>query len=150
MLRGLGAAASAGAALSVGRALAQDVTSSSASAVLGAQVLTVGPGGQFADPQAAVDAITDSSATRRYVVLLLPGTYMLEDTLRLNGSDAGASGGKDYISFMGIERESCIVSRPTSPGIISPVIQAADHCRIANLTVTSSASRLIPWHTVVW
>src|SRR5207248_7919925 len=48
-----------------------------------------------------------------------------------------------------IERESCIVSRPTSPGVISPVIQAADHCRIANLTVTSSASRLIHWDTDV-
>lgn len=138
-----GIAASTGVALSGTRVTAQVETATA----VGNQVITVGLGGQFADLQAAVDSITDSSASKRYVILVLPGTFILNDPLTLNGSQAGAGGGKDFISLVGIDRDSCVISRASSRGVLSPVIQAADHCRIANLTVTSSVSRLIHWDT---
>jgi hypothetical protein len=110
-------------------------------------VITVGEGGQYPDPLAAVESIDDATGLRPCVVLLLPGTYELGDAaLYLNGG--GSSDGlKDFISLVGVDRDSCIVSRSISDDVLNPVIQAGNHCRIANLTITSTVSRLIHWDT---
>ncbi|MCD6384294.1 hypothetical protein J7M23_00810, partial [Candidatus Sumerlaeota bacterium] len=100
-------------------------------------VVTVGKdGADFTSIQSAIDSITDSSAMKPYVVLVYPGVY--EEAITIPVS-------KDYISLIGVERESCIISRANP---VSGAMQIGDatvniggeHCALMNLTIKNTAN----------
>lgn len=94
-------------------------------------VITVGKdGADFNSIQEAIDSITDSSATKPYVVMVYPGVY--EETVDIPAS-------KSYISLVGVDRNSCQIKKNQFVGgdnVASGVIRLyASHILIKNLTI---------------
>lgn len=68
-------------------------------------IVTVGKSGaQFADPVKALDSITDANATNRYVLLVGPGVYDVNEQIQL----------KNYVSLIGSGEKSTIFSGKTN------------------------------------
>lgn len=115
----------------------------------GPQVITIGPAGSGADftgnraIQQAVDSITDSSVTKPYTLLMLPGIITPGSASTDEQALDGSAHNKAYINLVGVDRDACIISRPASPGVGNSVLVSSDFCRIANLTLDSPVSRLI-------
>lgn len=94
------------------------------------QVVTVAKsGGQFTTIQAAIDSITDASASKPYVVYVYPGVYDEQVTL------------KDYVSLYGASRmgtrivhEDGAVTPPTD-GYVVKVMQG---CTVSNIYIENT------------
>lgn len=96
--------------------------SGASAAEFGVKVITVGAGGDFATPQAAIDSITDASSTNRYVVILLPGVH---NSFTM----------KRYVSVEGYGINSSIVNTRWGESIY-----AASDATLSNLKVLYSGS----------
>ncbi len=92
-----------------------------------AQLVTVAKsGGDFTSIQAAINSITDASADKIYVVLVYPGLYQEQVTL------------KSYISLVGIDRDACQIEFSSSSGaVIMAAFSEIRQMRVRQ-TVTSS------------
>ncbi|MDP3696338.1 MAG: hypothetical protein Q8R42_09505, partial [Desulfocapsaceae bacterium] len=95
-------------------------------------VVTVAKGnGKFTDPVAAVNSITDATATNPYLVLIAPGTYTLATTLVM----------KPYVDISGsgenITKLSGAISSAT-PDTTSAVVKGANHTTLSNLSISNT------------
>lgn len=95
-------------------------------------VVTVAKGnGNFTDPVAAVNSITDASATNPYLVLIAPGIYTLTTTLTM----------KPYVDISGSGENVTHLTGPisTSNGdATSAVVAGANHATLSNLSISNT------------
>ena len=78
-------------------------------------VLTVGPDHcHYTSIQAAIDSITDASSSKNYTILVYPGTYAENITM------------KQYVDILGYSRERTIIEGKLTPAI---------HTDISNITI---------------
>ena len=83
-------------------------------------VVTVGTGKDYATIQAAVNAITDNSKLKKYVILVDEGTYDITDA----GIDYIPL--KPYVKIQGVDKAKCIISfRPSTKDSSKNVFQNA-------------------------
>ena len=97
-----------------------------------ANVVTVSAqGGDFTNPVAAVNSISDASASNPYVVLIGPGVYTMTETLVM----------KEYVSVIGTGEQSTKLTGAImaySPDASAAIISGADHATLSNLTVENT------------
>jgi hypothetical protein len=90
-----------------------------------AQVVTVAKsGGDYLTIQGALDSITDNDSTTRYLVLVHPGLYVEQVTM------------KSYVDVRGIDRSAVQIEYGATTGAVI----MADNCEISNLTIELSAT----------
>jgi hypothetical protein len=90
-----------------------------------AQTKTVAKsGGDHLTIQAAIDAISGASSTTRYLVLVHPGLYAEQVTM------------KSWVDVRGIDRASVQIEHAATAGAVI----MADNCEISNLTIENSAT----------
>ena len=99
-------------------------------------VVTVAKGnGKFTDPVAAVNSITDATATNPYLVLIAPGIYTLTTTLVM----------KPYVDISGsgenITKLTGAISSAT-PDATSAIVKGANHTTLSNLSISNTGSNL--------
>jgi hypothetical protein len=86
--------------------------------------------GNFTDPVAAVNSITDASATNPYLVLIAPGTYTLTTTLVM----------KPYVDISGsgenITKLTGAISNTNE--VTSAIIKGANHATLSNLSINNT------------
>jgi hypothetical protein len=80
--------------------------------------------GQFTDPVAAVNSITDASATNPYLVVIGPGVYTITSTLVM----------KQYVSIAGCGEKVTKITGAISTGS-SAIITGASQATLTSLTV---------------
>jgi len=73
--------------------------------------------------QAAINSITDASASKRYAVLVYPGTYTEQITM------------KAYVDLVGMDRDSCVIDYSATGTAVIP----ASNSTLANLSLKSLA-----------
>jgi len=101
------------------------------------QVVTVAKsGGDFTDIQAAIDSITDASASKPYVIKIYPGVYEIgtgEITL------------KAYVTLMGTDKERVKIrgNKPTTTLLHEGTIDMSDNSALHSLCVETYASTSI-------
>jgi hypothetical protein len=83
--------------------------------------------GKFTDPVAAVNSITDASATNPYLVVIGPGVYTVTSTLAMKGYVDIAGSGQNVTKITG-----AISSESSS---ISAIISGVNHSALSSLTV---------------
>lgn len=92
-------------------------------------VITVSvAGGDFTDPVAAVESITDASETNPYLVMIGPGVYVLTETLVM----------KQYVSISGSGQGTTILTGSINGGsrdVSSALISGASNASLSNLTL---------------
>ncbi len=98
------------------------------------QVVTVAKsGGDYTSVQSAIDSITDSGATKPYVILVYPGIY--SETVMLN---------KSYVDLVGVSRDACIITRNFSQAGAASFGDGTLNCNsnnlIANLTIRNTGA----------
>lgn len=86
--------------------------------------------GKFTDPVAAVNSITDASATNPYLVLIAPGIYTLTTAVVM----------KPYIDISGTGENVTVLTGAISNGsfITSAIIKGANHATLSNLSVSNT------------
>lgn len=88
-------------------------------------------GGDFIDPVAAVESITDAAAAKPYLVMIGPGRYTISRTLVM----------KPYVTLAGSGREDTILSGAISTfsyGASSAIVSAADNATLKNMTIENT------------
>ncbi len=98
-------------------------------------------GGDFSDPVAVVNAITDASANNRYVLSIAPGEYQLTQTLVL----------KPFVDIKGsganVTKLTGSVSTPIGKGIISDytsaLVAGADNSTISSISIENKGGSYI-------
>jgi hypothetical protein len=91
-------------------------------------VITVAKGnGKFTDPVAAVNSITDASASNPYLVVSAPGVYTVTSSLQMRQYVDIAGSGENVTKIMGA------VSAGTYS--TSAIIKGAHHATLSSLTV---------------
>ncbi len=94
-----------------------------------AHVVTVSAqGGDFTDPVAAVNSISDAGPSNPYVVLIGPGIYTLTETLVM----------KEYVSVMGTGEQSTKLTGAIGGGSLdanSALVSGADNAVLSDLTL---------------
>jgi hypothetical protein len=93
-------------------------------------VVTVAKGnGNFTDPVAAVNSITDASATNPYLVLIAPGIYTLTTTLVM----------KPYVDISGSGENITKITGAISGSDLatSSIIKGANHTTLSNLSISN-------------
>ncbi len=97
-----------------------------------ANVVTVSAqGGDFTNPVAAVNSITNASASNPYVVLIGPGVYTMTETLVM----------KEYVSVIGTGEQSTKLTGAIwaySFDASTAIISGADHATLSDLTVENT------------
>lgn len=92
-------------------------------------VITVSPsGGDFTDPVAAVNSISDNSSTNRYLVIVGPGEYTLTQPLVLKPYVEVRGSGKDVTTLTGALSSSSI-------GSSSAIVVGAANSGISDLSI---------------
>lgn len=87
--------------------------------------------GKFTDPLAAVNSITDASATNPYLVLIAPGQYTLTTTLVM----------KPYVDITGSGENVTLLTgaiSTTNPDATSAVVKGANHATLSNLSISNT------------
>ena len=95
-------------------------------------VIVAKSGGDFTDPIAAVNSITDASAAKPYLVKVMPGVYDLgTSTLQMKAYVTLEGNGAEntIINATSAETESC------NQGTVNGTINMADNSAVKNLTV---------------
>ena len=87
-------------------------------------------GGDFTNPVAAVNSITDASAAKPYLVMIGPGVYTLTQTLVM----------KPFVTISGSGRNATTLTGAISLGNAtnSAVISGADNATLRGLTVENT------------
>jgi hypothetical protein len=94
-------------------------------------IVTVAKGnGNFTNPVAAMNSITDASATNPYLVLIAPGTYTLTTTLVMKPY-VDISGSGEYITKLA----GAISSTDTTT---SAIVKGANHATLSNLCISNT------------
>ncbi len=89
------------------------------------QTVTVAKaGGDYTTIQAAITAIIDAAETKRYLVLVYPGKYTEQVTM------------KDWVDVRGIDRQSVQIEYGATTGAII----MDDNCALENLTIENSST----------
>jgi hypothetical protein len=86
--------------------------------------------GKFTDPVAAVNSITDASATNPYLVLIAPGKYTLTATMVMKPY-VDISGSGEYITKLA----GAISSTDTAT---SAIVKGANHATLSNLSISNT------------
>ena len=92
--------------------------------------------GDYTTIQAAIDSITDSSATNPYTVLVYPGVYDL-------GTNGNITLNKQYTTLSGISRDSCIITASSlrnSPTLLGVLHVYTYSNTVENLTIKNTAA----------
>jgi len=86
--------------------------------------------GMFTDPVAAVNSITDASASNPYLVVIGPGIYTITSTLQM----------KEYVDIAGCGENVTTVTGAlsTCSYVSSAIISGADHCALTSLNVENT------------
>ncbi len=87
-------------------------------------------GGDFSDPRAAIDSITDAAANKVYSICIGPGTYNLSRTLKM----------KPYVDIIGSGEGATILKGPgSSSGLASSaVVAGADNAALSMLSIRAT------------
>jgi len=89
-------------------------------------------GGDFTDPVAAVNSISDASASNPYLIKIMPGTYEIGSNITM----------KNHVSIEGSGQETTYInatySTPYSSG--GSLVVAANNSRISNLSLTNDCT----------
>jgi len=95
-------------------------------------VVTVAKGNsKFTNPVAAVNSITDASATNPYLVLIAPGTYTLTTTLVM----------KPYVDISGSgENITSLTGAISSANLdeTAAIVKGANHTTLSNLSISNT------------
>lgn len=95
-------------------------------------IVTVAKGnGKFTDPVAAVNSITDASATNPYLVLIAPGKYTLTATMVM----------KPYVDITGSGENVTLLTGAISsgnPDATSAIVKGANHATLSNLSISNT------------
>ena len=83
-------------------------------------------GAPFTSIQAAIDSITDESASNRYLVTVAPGTYAESVTMT------------DWISLRGSGQRGTIITAPGSNNTADATLHGANNSEISHLTVQNT------------
>jgi hypothetical protein len=95
-------------------------------------VVTVAKGnGKFTNPVAAVNSITDASATNPYLILIAPGTYTLTTTLVMKPYVDITGSGEDITKLTGAISSA-------NANETSAIIKGANHTTLSNLTISNT------------
>jgi hypothetical protein len=89
--------------------------------------------GNFSDPVAAVNSITDVSAANPYLVVIGPGIYTITHTLQM----------KPYVDIVGSGENVTRLTGAISTGsldVSSAIISGANNCTLSSLTVENTGS----------
>ncbi len=86
-------------------------------------IIVAKSGGDFTTIQAAINSITDASATNRYVVYVAPGVYTGVVTM------------KSYVDVRGASQESVVISYQGFSYETNGVVIGASNAELSNLTV---------------
>ena len=90
-------------------------------------IVRVAPSGApFTSIQAAIDSITDESASNRYLVTVAPGTYAESVTMT------------DWISLRGSGQRGTIITAPGSNNTADATLHGANNSEISHLTVQNT------------
>lgn len=93
-----------------------------------AQIIDVDPiNGDYNTIKDAIDAITDNSSTKPYVVRVHPGVYIEDNPITM----------KDYVSIVG-ERQPTVIIKPNNPNTY--VFEMANYCELADVLIDASSS----------
>jgi hypothetical protein len=92
--------------------------------------------GKFTDPVAAVNSITDASATNPYLVLIAPGQYTLTATLVM----------KPYVDITGSGENVTLLTGAISSASPSPatsaIIKGVNHATLSNLSISNTGGNI--------
>jgi hypothetical protein len=88
-------------------------------------------GGDFTDPVAAINSITDASAGNPYLLVIGPGVYTLTQTLVMKPFITIAGSGKNATTLTGA------ISDPSSP-TNSAIVVGSNNATLRDLTVTNT------------
>jgi hypothetical protein len=95
-------------------------------------IVTVGKAyGNFTDPVAAVNSITDASATNPYLVLIAPGTYTLTTALVMKPYVDINGSGEDITQLTG-------AISSTQGNETSVIVKGANHTTLSNLSISNT------------
>jgi hypothetical protein len=94
-------------------------------------------GGDFTDPVAAVNSITNASAANPYSVLISPGVYTLTRTLKM----------KPYVTIAGSGQGNTILTGAISSNgnqaeVTSALVSGADNATLSDLTIANTGGGL--------
>ena len=81
-------------------------------------------GGQYTTIQAAIDSITDNSTTKRYAILIQPGTYTENVVM------------EEYVSLVGVDKKSVIITSASGITITAP--SGTSDAAIHNISLKST------------
>lgn len=97
-------------------------------------VIVSAKGGDFTDPVAAVNSITDASESNPYLVLIGPGVYTLTQTLVM----------KPYVTIAGSGQEATILTGAISSGVVatSAMVSGADNATLCDLTIENNGGSI--------
>ena len=88
-------------------------------------------GGKFTDPVAAMNSITDASATNPYLLLIAPGQYTLTSALVM----------KEFVDVSGSgEQVTWLIGAISSSNVdeTSAIVKGAKHATLSNLSVSNT------------
>lgn len=95
-------------------------------------VVVAKSGGDFSDPIAAINSITDASGTNPYLVKIMPGVYDL---------GAGTLVMKEYVDVEGAGENATVLTSSVSGGFfpVTATVSGANNSELRLLTVTNTA-----------
>jgi hypothetical protein len=112
--------------LAVGQAQARDFFISPGKARPQGYVMVAKGGAPFSSIQAALDSITDASSAKVYMVMVGPGVYQEQVTL------------KPFVGVMGAGQGVTVIAQPGSDSATFATVLGADSSRLSNLTVRNT------------
>lgn len=81
-------------------------------------------GGQYTTIQGAIDSISDAAENKRYCVVVYPGKYIEQVTM------------KEYVDVVGVDRQSVQIEYGSAAG----AVVMRNYCQLANLTIENSST----------
>ena len=112
--------------LAAGQARARDFFLSPGKARPQGYVMVAKGGAPFSSIQAALDSISDASSSKVYMVMVGPGVYQEQVTL------------KSFVGIMGAGQGVTVITQPGSDSATFATVLGADSSRLTNLTVRNT------------
>lgn len=112
--------------LAAGQARAGDYFISPGKARPQGYVMVAKSGAPFSSIQAALDSITDASSSKVYLVMVGPGVYEEQVTM------------KSFVGIMGAGRGMTVITQPGSDSATFATVLGADSSRLSHLTVRNT------------
>ena len=112
--------------LAAGQARARDFFLSPGKARPQGYVMVAKSGAPFSSIQAALDSISDASSSKVYMVMVGPGMYQEQVTL------------KSFVGIMGAGQGATVITQPGSDSATFATVLGADSSRLSHLTVRNT------------